>query len=62
MNYNLKLRVHSQIVHDKAVNVRLFLKHLTHGLTCTMSCFAIDTDKRRIRSVITFLQGSCKFE
>ena len=59
---SLELRIHSQVIHDKAIDVRLFLQNFGHRLAFTVSGFAVDADNGRIRSVIAFLQGSGKFE
>ena len=53
--------LHTQVIHDKSVNIGLFFQHFTHGFASSMSGFAVDADNGGIRSIVARLQRSGEF-
>lgn len=54
--------LHSQIIHDEAVDVGLLLEYFAHRLSTAVACLAVDADEHGAVALVTLLQRGSKLE
>lgn len=62
IRFFLQFWFHSQVIHNKRIDIRLLFHHLGNRFSSTVTRFAFDTDKSGIGSIVACLEHRGIFE